>query len=191
MYRKYLQDEYYTQKAKQDKYPARSIYKLQQIDEKFNLIRKGDKILDLGCAPGSWLLFISKKVKDEGRVVGVDVVDLKIEIPKNAKFIKSDIMNFSIGVKFDVVVSDLAPNTSGIHFVDAENSIEYSERAFEIAKTNLKKGGNFICKIFEGEGINDFFKKIKQSFSFVKRYKPMASRKESREIYIIGKNFHG
>lgn len=187
----FKKNDYYSRLAKQEKYPARSVYKLEQINMKYNVIKQGDKVIDLGCAPGSWLLYISKKIKDEGKVIGTDIVDLKIEIPKNAEFIKSDIMDFNIEGKFDVVVSDLAPNTSGIHFVDTGKSLEYCERALEVAKINLKKGGNFVCKVYEGEGINDFFKKIKQSFSLAKRYRPMAVRRESREIYIVGKNFHG
>lgn len=185
----FKKSDYYSRLAKQEKYPARSVYKLEQINMKYNVIRRGDKVIDLGCAPGSWLLYISKKIEDKGVVVGTDIVDLKIEIPKNAEFIKSNIMNFNIDGKFDVVVSDLAPNTSGIHFVDTGKSLEYCERAFEIAKINLKKGGNFVCKIFEGEGTDDFFKKAKNKFAFAKRYKPKASRKESREIYIVGKGF--
>jgi 23S rRNA (uridine2552-2'-O)-methyltransferase len=200
MYRKNLKNEYYTRKAREDNYPARSVYKLQQIDEKFNLIKAGDKVFDLGCAPGSWLLYIAKKISDRGGVVGVDIQDLKIKIPQNAEFIKSDVMEYvptSVGIptmvgrKFDVIVSDLASNTSGEHFVDTERSLELGEKALEIAQNNLKSGGNFLCKILEGEGINDFFKKVETNFAFAKRYKPLASRKESREIYIIGKNFNG
>jgi len=211
MYRKNLKNEYYTRKAKQDNYPARSVYKLQQIDEKFNLIKREDRVLDLGCAPGSWLLYIAKKIKEKpastrgdestrGGVVGVDIQDLKIKIPQNAEFIQIDIMEYvptsvgiptMVGKKFDVVVSDLAPSTSGDNFIDAEKSLELCEKALELAQNNLEKGGNFLCKILEGEGINDFFKKVESSFAFAKRHKPLASRKESREIYIIGKNFNG
>jgi len=198
MYRKNLKNEYYTRKAREDNYPARSVYKLQQIDEKFDLIKAGDEVLDLGCSPGSWLLYLAKKIGPDGKVIGIDVLDLKIEIPKNAKFIKSDVMEYvptSVGIptmvgrKFDVIVSDLAPNTSGEHFIDTEKSLEFCERALEIVQNNLKSGGNFLCKILEGEGINDFFKKVETNFAFAKRYKPLASRKESREIYIIGKNY--
>lgn len=193
MYRQDLKEEYYTLKAKQDKYPARSVYKLQQIDEKFNLIKKNDKILDLGCAPGSWLLYVSQKTGDKGTVTGIDLQDLKIEIPPNATFLKLDVLNYrnSITIKFDVVISDMAANTSGDHSVDVEKSIELCETALKIAKTNLEKGGNFLCKIFEGEGIQEFFKKVEKSFNFAKRYKPLASRSESREIYIIGIKFNG
>ncbi len=187
MYRQDLKKEYYTLKAKQDKYPARSVYKLQQIDEKFHLINKNDDVLDLGCAPGSWLLYASKK----GNVLGIDLQDINIPLPKNAKFIRQDVNTFKTDEKFNVIISDMAPNTSGDHSVDVERSIELCEKCLEIAKTNLIKGGNFVCKIFEGEGIQNFFKKVEENFNFVKRYKPLASRSESREIFIIGKNFYG
>jgi len=197
----YSQRDFYTKKAKQEKYPARSVYKLEEIDKKYNLIKKGDKVLDLGCAPGSWLIYIAKKAD---KVVGVDVLGMKIKIPQNAVFFKKDIMEFIPseveGGNYDVVVSDLAPTTSGIEFVDAERSLEYCERALEIAKRvlsphqnfgsgDLNKGGNFVCKIFEGEGTDEFFKKVKQNFEFAKKFKPKASRKQSREIYIVGKGF--
>jgi len=188
-----LKNEFYTRKAHEDKYPARSVYKLQEIDKKFNLIKKGDRVLDLGCAPGSWLMYLSKKVSDKGRVIGIDVLDIKIKIPQNVIFLKKDVMSFVPTEvereKYEVVVSDLAPSTSGIEFVDAERSLEYCERALEIAERVLNKGGNFLCKIFEGEGTSEFFKKVKSNFEFAKRFKPKASRKESREIYIVGKSF--
>lgn len=186
MYRKYLKNEYYTKKARENNYPARSVYKLEEIDKKYNLIKAGDNVLDLGCAPGSWLLYLAGKTR---HVVGIDNQKLKIEIPKNVLFVQKDVMEFELNESFDVIVSDLAPNTSGDHNVDVEKSLEFCERALEIAKTNLKKGGNFVCKIFEGEGTEDFFKKIKNRFEFAKKFKPQASRKESREIYIVGKNF--
>ena len=182
--------DFYTKKAKQENYPARSVYKLEEIDKKFNLIKKGDRVLDLGCAPGSWLLYITRKAT---MITGIDVRGLEIEIPKNAEFIKADVMEFIPNEveegKYDIVVSDLAPNTSGIHSIDVEKSLEFGERALEIAEKVLVDGGNFLCKIFEGDGSKKFFQEVKDNFEIAKIYKPKASRKESREIYIIGKNY--
>jgi len=186
--------DFYTKKAKQENYPARSIYKLEEIDKKYGLIKKGDKVLDLGCAPGSWLMYISKKVSNEGKVIGVDFVDLKIKIPQNVLFLKKDVMSFvpqDGRGKYDAVVSDLAPSVSGIEFVDAERSLEFCEKALEIAQKVLNKHGNFVCKIFEGEGTDEFLKKVKKEFEFAKKFKPKASRKWSREIYIVGIKFGG
>jgi len=146
----------------------------------------------LGCAPGSWLLYISEKVGDKGMAVGVDLRSINIPEKKNIIFIKKDILELEtqkLKTKYNAVVSDLAPNTSGIDFADVEESLELSEEALEIAKKALVNGGNFVCKILEGEGISDFFKKVKSFFEFCKRFRPKATRRESREIYIVAKNF--
>ena len=193
----YRQDDFYKRKAREEKYPSRSVYKLKEIDAKHHLIKKGDLVLDLGCVPGSWLIYISKKTGEKGRIVGVDVDDIKIKLPENAVFLKKDIMSLrasdliKAGGKYQVVVSDSAPATSGIDFADVDGSLELCEKALEIAKEVLENGGNFLCKIFEGEGSYNFFKKVKQNFKFSKRFRPQATKKQSREIYIIAKDFIG
>lgn len=193
MLREKSKKDFYTQKAKEEGYPARSVYKLQEIDEKYHLIKKGDMVLDLGSAPGSWLSYISKKIGQSGRVLGVDIVDIKIPIQNNMVFLKKNILELTdsdfmkFNVKYNVIVSDLAPKTSGIKFVDAGKSLELCEKSFETARKILTTGGNFLCKIFEGELTDKFFNKIKKNFKFAKRFKPRASRKESKEIFIIGK----
>ena len=179
----------YTQKAKYENYPARSIYKLQEINRKYKIIKIGDGVLDLGCAPGSWLLYLSKEVGNDGMVVGVDINDLTIEIPQNTVFIKEDIMEFETEEMFEVIVSDLAAHTTGIEFSDVEETLELCYRVLEITKTNLVKGGSFVCKIFEGEGTDEFFKEVEKKFEFSKRFKPKASRKQSREMYIVAMGF--
>ncbi len=168
MYRKNLKDEFYTRKSKEEGYPARSVYKLKEIDERYKIIRKGDVILDLGCSPGSWTLYVSKKVGNGGRVLGIDLEDLNFPAQGNILFMKRDVLKLdeidfkNMSGKFDVVVADLAPKTSGIVSIDVGRSLELSRKAFEIAKMVLKKGGNFITKIFEGEGVNDFIKEVKK-----------------------------
>jgi len=190
MYRKNLKNEFYTEKAREEGYPARSVYKLKEMDEKFRLIKKGDKVLDLGCAPGSWLLYISEKVGDRGAVFGIDLEDVKIKPAKNVFFEKTDIMEKNPNEKnFDLVVSDLAPKTTGIKIIDSGKSLELCVRAFEIAKIVLTPGGNFVCKIFEGPGADDFFKEIKRNFNFSTRFKPKAVLRQSKEIYIITLNY--
>ena len=181
----------YTQKAKHENYPARSIYKLQEINRKYKIIKAGDGVLDLGCAPGSWLLYLSKEVGPDGMVVGIDINDLTIEIPQNTVFIKEDIMEFETEEKFEVIVSDLAAHTTGIEFSDVEETLELCYRVLEITKTNLVKGGSFVCKIFEGEGTDEFFKEVEKNFEFSKRFKPKASRKQSREMYVVAMGFGG
>lgn len=189
MYRKNLKNEYYTLKAMADNYPARSVYKLEEIDKKFNLIKFKDHVLDIGCAPGSWLLYASKKVQSQGKVLGIDINDISIALPENSKFVKQDIFEFKTKRKFNIIISDAGPNTSGNHSIDTEKSLELCEQCLKIVKNNLKSGGKFVCKILEGQTTNNFFQKIKSIFKTAKRYKPLASRKQSRELYIIGINF--
>ncbi|MGC9031346.1 MAG: SAM-dependent methyltransferase [Minisyncoccia bacterium] len=183
----------YTDLARKLGYPARSVFKLKEINEIYKIIKKGDKVLDLGASPGSWSLYALKIVGKKGRVVAIDLNDLEIVFPENLEFIKFDILNDEIFSKikenFNVVLSDLAPLTSGILDLDKENSLILAKRAFEIAKNKLKDKGNFVCKIFESEKINSFLKEIKRYFNFVKRYRPKATRKRSSEIYIIAKEF--
>ena len=185
----YSKSDTYTQKAKKENYPARSVYKLQEINEKYGIIKAGDRVLDLGCAPGSWMMYLSKIVGFEGEVVGVDIEELKIEIPKNATFIEEDILNFEIAENFNAVVSDMAGHTTGIDFSDVEETLELCWRAFQVAKNTLVKGGNFVCKVFEGEGIDDFYREVRKHFELAKRFKPKASRKQSREMYIVATGF--
>jgi 23S rRNA (uridine2552-2'-O)-methyltransferase len=192
MYRKDKKDEFYTRKAREEKYPARSVYKLKEIDDKYKLIKKGDRVLDLGAAPGSWMFYISQQVGEKGEVVGVDIGDLKISLASNMIFMRKDIVDLEVekfiepGKQFDLVLSDLAPKTTGIKSVDATNSLLLCDKALAIAKLVLKKGGSFVCKIFEGNMTDKFFKEIKKEFKFAKAFRPEAVLKGSKEIYIIG-----
>lgn len=186
------QENFYTQKAKEENYPARSVYKLQEIDRKFNIFQEGNAVLDLGAAPGSWLLYISKKVGPNGRVVAVDAVDLKIDLPTNSTFIKKSVFDEQLRSDlgcFQVIVSDLAPGTTGLHEKDVADCLELVQRAFSLAKQFLDKNGSFVTKLFEGPGVNDFVKEVGKSFKIVKRYRPQAIRKGSRELYLIAKNY--
>jgi 23S rRNA (uridine2552-2'-O)-methyltransferase len=192
MYRKDKKQEFYTELAKKENYPARSVYKLKEIDEKYKLFQPGDKVLDLGCAPGSWLLYASERVGDKGFVIGADIDEVKIPEKKNITFLKKSVFDFKkedFDYKFDSVISDMAPFTTGIVFVDSGKSLELDEMAFELAKMFLKPGGNFVCKIFDSQEVVEFFKEIKSNFQVAKRLKPRAVTKNSKEFYIIGKNF--
>jgi len=195
MYRKDKKHEYYTIKARKEGYPARSVYKLKDIDEKFHFFKKEDVVLDLGASPGSWILYISEKIGDKGRVFGVDIQDIKINLPQNAVFVKKSILEIEndgfLNKKYNSVVADLSPNTTGIKSIDAGVSLELSEKAFEIAKKVLAKNGSFVCKIFQGEGMDDFLKEISSHFKIFKRYKPKAVIKNSKEFYIVAKGFLG
>ena len=137
MYRKDRKNEFYTTLARKEGYPARSVYKLKEIDERYKIIRKGNRVLDLGSAPGSWLLYISQKVGDKGKVIGVDIEEIKIPQKTNIIFIKRSIFDLKesdFKDKFETVVSDLSSKTSGVKFLDAGKSLELAEKAFEIVK---------------------------------------------------------
>lgn len=198
MYRKDRKKEFFTMKARNQGYPARSVYKLEEIDERYNIFKRNDVVLDLGCAPGSWLMYILSKVEQNGLVVGVDTNDVNIKnerIKSNIVFIKKDINDISIdelrdiSSEYDVVVSDLAPATTGIKLVDAKRSSELYLKALDIAKQILIINGIFVCKIFEGELTGDFMNLLKKDFNFVREFRPKAVFKKSKEIYIIAKGF--
>jgi 23S rRNA (uridine2552-2'-O)-methyltransferase len=195
MYRKDKKDEFYTRKAREEKYPARSVYKLKEIDEKYKLIKKGDRVLDLGAAPGSWMIYVSRQIGENGEVVGVDISDLKISLAPNMIFVQKDVADLKVEKftepkkQFDLVLSDLAPKTTGMKSVDAINSLLLCDKALVIAKLVLKKGGSFVCKIFEGNMTEKFFKEIKKEFKFAKAFRPKAVLKGSKEIYMIGMGY--
>jgi len=196
MYRKNRKKEFYTERARQEGYPARSVYKLKEINEKYRIIKKGDRVLDLGCSPGSWLLYISKIIGANGMVLGLDEEDIKIKNAANILFVKKNAMeaeacDLKRVAEYQAVVSDLAPKTTGIKEVDEALSLQLAERALEIAKSVLATGGNFVCKIFEGGGVDDFFKKVAAIFKTAKRLRPKAVPQGSKEFYIIGIGFKG
>jgi 23S rRNA (uridine2552-2'-O)-methyltransferase len=186
------QDSFFN-KARREGYPARSIYKLKEIDQKYELIKLGDMVLDLGCAPGSWIMYISERIGRKGKVFGVDIQGMKIRMKENMEFIKKDAKKAVKSIKtrkFDVVVSDMAPKTTGIKITDGARSLELAEEAFKITQKVLKTKGHFVVKIFESEDTVQFTNMLKKYFNTVKRYSPQATRKQSREFYIICKNFN-
>ncbi len=181
-------EDHYSRKAKKEKYPARAVYKLQEIQKRERLIKRGHKVLDLGCSPGSWLIYASELVGREGRVVGVDLKPVSLDLPSNVEVLTGDV--FSMGedfnTGFNVVLSDMAPATTGIGRVDAVRSYNLCEAALAIAENALVPGGGFVCKIFQGEDFKLFTDAVKQRFIKHKNFKPQSSRKGSREIYVIG-----
>lgn len=189
--------DFYFKKAKKENHLARSIYKIEEIDKKYNMIKKGMSIIDLGSSPGSWIEYIHSKVGDKGKVVGIDLKELKKSFPPNVMFIKGDIYNleeFEDSIlsnkdfprHFDMVVSDMAPKTSGTKDVDAYKSFMLCVQSLKVADFFLKKGGNFITKIFQGEDFKPFYDLVTKSFQKCKTYKPKSSRNESVETFVIG-----
>jgi 23S rRNA (uridine2552-2'-O)-methyltransferase len=193
-----LHDRYFRQ-AKAEGYLARSAYKLKQIDDRKRLIRRGDRVLDLGCAPGSWLQVASELVGPRGVVVGLDLQEVEGRdrgFAPNVRALQGDIfkapaedLTTAAGGMFHVVLSDMAPNTTGAgdHF----RSVELCRRILELLPMLLRPGGHLAMKVFEGEEYPALLRETARRFNEAKGYKPEATREVSREMYIIGKEYKG
>lgn len=186
-------EDHYSRRAKKEKFPARSVYKLKEIQQKYRLIKPGDAVLDLGCAPGSWLQFAAELTGRHGRVVGIDLQPLeKVKLPAHVRVLTGDVLSTdhrlleAIGSDYNVVMSDMAPATTGNRIVDSARSFALCQAALSFAQRLLIPGGAFVCKIFQGEDFQEFTDSVKDLFSKHKTFKPQSSRKASREIFIIG-----
>lgn len=195
------QGETYYRRAKQEGYRARSAYKMQQIHERFTVVRKGEAVADLGAAPGGWSQVLVELVGQDGFVVGVDLQRIK-PIP-GATFLVGDFTLRATHDKLsailmekgrsalDAVVSDMAPDMSGNYELDQVRSIQLAEMALDFADHHLRPGGAFVCKVFEGADFPEFRKQVKARFKRLHQYHPAASRKSSSEIYLVGKHYIG
>jgi 23S rRNA (uridine2552-2'-O)-methyltransferase len=193
-----IQDHYF-KKAKKEQYPARSVYKLQEAQEKYRLLRPGHKVLDLGCQPGSWSLYAAGIVGPGGLVVGVDLQEgsgrqqagmapirwLTMDIASPQFF---DCLR-EIRGRFDVVLSDAAPRTTGNKLADQQQSLALARRALEVAIGMLEPEGTLYCKVFEGEDFKAYVEEVRLSFRTVRVVKPKSSRPESREVFVLGQGF--
>ncbi len=191
----YEKPDFWSQKAFKEGYPARSVYKLQEIDEKFGFIKKNYTVLDLGSAPGSWTTFLLRKMDGTGKVVSCDLNPLSKDVRgDNLLFLQGDLNSKDIREKikaegpFDLVVCDAAPPTTGNRTVDTARSEGLVDMAIWYAQTMLKPGGNFCVKIFQSGGQQNELKKMREIFTTAKGFKPEACRKESFETYLIGIN---
>jgi len=183
--------DHYTEKAKAKGYKARSVFKLQEIHERFKIFKNGDRVLDLGCYPGSWTQFALEQVGEKGRVFGIDLkFPGGIRDPR-FQFYKVDVLGLTPDViidvmgKMDVVLSDLAPSTTGIHVVDCVRSMELCTKAFLLASEVLNLGGHFVFKVFDSEEVGPFQRQLKSYFHTVRALRPKATRRHSREVYTI------
>jgi 23S rRNA (uridine2552-2'-O)-methyltransferase len=186
--------EHFYREAKREGYRARSAFKLLQIQNRFKIIKKNDIVVDLGAAPGGWSQVAKQLVGEKGNVIGIDIAP--IQPLEGITFLQGDLTQDStihniqknIDVdKADVVLSDMSPDISGNYSVDHARSIYLCEHALKIANILLKNDGNFVCKAFAGEDLQDFINKAKQKFRAVKQFSPSATRKSSSEIYVIAR----
>jgi 23S rRNA (uridine2552-2'-O)-methyltransferase len=190
-----FQDHYF-HRAKKEHYLARAVYKLQEVQKKYKLMRRGDRVLDLGAAPGSWLQFVCQTIGQSGLAVGVDIKQVEHRFPKNVVTLEGDIFESEMvdqliknHAPFDVVLSDMAPVTSGIRVADSARSARLFEQALLIAGSTLRPQGHFLAKIFQGSEFHEVLSEVKKQFGWVKVVKPDASRKISKEIYILAMRF--
>lgn len=191
--------DYYYRSAKKHKYRSRASYKLLQLDNRFHIIGEGDKVVDLGAAPGGWSQVALEKVGDSGLVIAVDIKPIKPFPVDNFHTIKGDFTDEKVqgkigellGGKADVIISDASPSLSGIKDIDQLRSLELVESVIKVAGRFLKKDGNLLVKVFQGPGFSELLKKLKSSFRRVKSTKPASSRKGSPEMYIVCRGFKG
>ena len=180
------------QKAKKHGFLARAVFKLEELDQQFKLFKPGQRVLDLGCAPGSWLQYARSKVGDKGTLVGLDRGPLRGDVV-GARIVVGDVMTIDVAElrgelpAFDVVLSDMAPDTSGIRHLDQARSEALFERALEIATQTLAPGGNFVGKLFQGPDFKKLTEAVRAKFEVAKTAKPESSRQISIEQYVIGK----
>ena len=184
-------DDPFTKKARAENYEARSVYKLSEIDKRERIFSGVKTVLDLGAAPGSWTQYCLEKIPPGGKIIAIDLSPINIKDPK-LLFFQASIEDFDFtahleGRKADLVLSDMAPKTSGIHDRDVALSFELATLALETARKFLKPGGNFVVKLFMGDSFEEFHRLLKTSFSSVRLLRPESTRKHSREIFLIGK----
>ncbi len=188
--------DHYYKLAKQEGYRSRAVYKLLEIQKRYQILKPGFKVVDLGCAPGGWLQVASSLVGPKGKVLGVDVKPVEPLEASNVSLITLDVRNPELpktvlekmGGRVDVVLSDASPNISGVWEVDHARQMELAEAAFQTALKTLKLGGSLLVKVFEGEFLQAFIRKLKRRFETVKIIKPKASRARSAEIYLLALN---
>lgn len=175
------------------------MYKLKEMDKKFNLFAPGQNILDLGAAPGSWALYAADKAGAGGQVLAIDLNPPDISFPDQVSFVQGDIFDQDApasrqirdNAPFDLVLSDMAPKTIGIKFTDQARSFTLAMEALDTARLCLKVKGSFVVKILEGPDIQELQKEMRRLFNKVKHFKPKSSRAESKEIFLVGLQFVG
>jgi 23S rRNA (uridine2552-2'-O)-methyltransferase len=191
-------DDPYVQQAQREGYRSRACYKLLELQKKDRLIRPGMTVLDLGSAPGGWSQVAVEQVGHKGRVIASDI--LPMDSLAGVEFVLGDFMEEDVfeqilgiidGVPIDLVISDMAPNMSGVNAVDQPRSIYLVELALDMARRVLAPGGAFVTKAFHGEGFEQLFRDTRESFGNVLTRKPKASRPRSREVYLVARPFNG
>ncbi|MCW8857642.1 MAG: 23S rRNA (uridine(2552)-2'-O)-methyltransferase RlmE [Kangiella sp.] len=191
-------DDPYVKKSQKDGYRSRAVYKLEELDQKYKLLGKGVTVVDLGAAPGGWSQYVAYKMGSQGKIFALDILEMD-PLP-DVDFIQGDFREEAVlnqlldkigEHKADLVLSDMAPNMSGVDAVDQPRGMYLCELALELAQTVLAKGGNYVVKVFQGEGFDDYIRQCREVFDKVLIRKPDASRGRSREVYVVGIGYKG
>lgn len=191
-------DDPYVKQSQKDGYRSRAVYKLEELDKKYRLIKPGCTIVDLGAAPGGWSQYAAYKVGNKGKIFALDI--LPMDALPDVSFIQGDfreeqVLNELMGLigeqKATLVLSDMAPNMSGMDAIDQPKAMYLAELALELARDVLSKGGNYVVKVFQGEGFDEYIRQCRDSFTKVMIRKPDASRARSREVYVVGQGYKG
>jgi 23S rRNA (uridine2552-2'-O)-methyltransferase len=192
----YKYQDHYFHRAKKENYLARAVYKLEEVQNKYRLLRPGNRVLDLGAAPGSWMQLSSRLIGPGGLLVGVDLKPISHAFPDHVVVLQGDINDDDFVEQlrlryapFEVILSDMAPSTSGIRVADSSRSALLFERTLELVQVLLRPQGHLLAKIFQGSEFHQILSAVKRQFSRVKVVKPDASRKASKEIYILAMRF--
>jgi 23S rRNA (uridine2552-2'-O)-methyltransferase len=187
----YKRADHFTREAKKQGYPARSVFKLEEIDRRVRLLKQGQRVLDLGATPGSWSLYASQKIGGKGKLLAVDLEPITVPLPENVTFVQGDALaldneELATFAPYDVVLSDMAPNTTGNRLGDQTRSFELFMRALAVAEKLLAPGGAFVGKIFMGEDFQNAKKEVKRLFGEERAIKPEGTRASSYELFLIG-----
>jgi len=191
--------DFYFKKAKKDNYPARSVYKLQEAQERYRFLKPGKRVLDLGCHPGSWSLYTARELGEKGLVVGVDRQETGHPAQKGhaeIHWLCYDVFSDQLVGElrrrwpgFHVLLSDMAPRTTGSQYADHQQSLRLARRVVALAEQLLHPRGAMYCKVFQGEDFPEFVRECRAWFETVKVVKPDSSRRESREVFVLGRGF--
>lgn len=191
--RRFRKDAFH-KRAQKEGFRARAVFKLEEIDKRFKIFAPGMRVLDLGCSPGSWLQYAAKQVGRSGQLVGIDRHAIDLALP-NLRLLVGDVNEVSAAEligdlqAFDVVLSDMAPDTTGIRHVDQTRSEQLFERALDIATETLRPGGSFVGKLFQGPEFQALVQRCRRQFGAVKMEKPKGSRNQSIEQYVVARDF--
>lgn len=189
----YRRPDRYTREAKEQGYAARSVFKLREIQQRLRILKPGQRIVDLGCSPGSWLTYSAEVTGPSGSVLGVDIeapaVSVGTVLVKSVLEVEAEEITAALGGAADVVLSDMAPRTTGDPTGDHFAQIELASAALRLAAAVLSPGGHFVCKVFDGEDAPAFAASVRAHFREVKRIRPDAVRQNSREFFLVGLGF--